>query len=330
MQKPQFTIGIDVSKNTLDVYCSEIKQHRRISNDTAGFKAFLNFCKSEGIHLQQAFIVLEYTGGYEYRLLQFCESKNIAYLRIPGLAIKRSLGIVRGKNDKVDAARIAQYADEKYKQLNPERPLNKSILRLKELLGFRKRLVRENAGYKSSIKERLHMYEVNAQDYFIKTFNKKLNANLKEIGNTEKLIAELIHNDEALLRSYSLLKSIRGIGNVNAWMTIAFTENFTSFTNPRSYAVYVGVIPFDHSSGRSIKGRKRVNHIANKELKQELNQAAKSAIQWDKEMRAYADKKLLTKHYGIVLNNVKFKLILRMFAVVKRGENYVDNYTIAA
>ena len=156
------------------------------------------------------------------------------------------------------------------------------------------------------------------------------NANLKEIGNTEKLIAELIHNDEALLRNYSLLKSIRGIGNVNAWMTIAFTENFTSFTNPRSYAVYVGVIPFDHSSGTSIKGRKRVSHIANKELKQELNQAAKSAIQWDKEMRAYADKKLLTKHYGIVLNNVKFKLILRMFAVVKRGENYVDNYTIAA
>jgi transposase len=285
MQKPQFTIGIDVSKNTLDVYCSEIKQHRRITNDTAGFKAFLSFCRNEGIHLQQAFIVLEYTGGYEYKLLQFCESKNIAYLRIPGLAIKRSLGIVRGKNDKVDAARIAQYADEKYKQLDPEKPLNKSILRLKELLGFRKRLVRENAGYKSSVKERLHMYEVSAQDYIIKTFNKKLNANKKEIEHTEKLIAELIHNDETLLRNYSLLKSIRGIGNVNAWMTIAYTENFTSFTNPRSYAVYVGVIPFDHSSGISIKGRKRVSHIANKELKQELNQAAKSAIQWDKEMQ---------------------------------------------
>jgi transposase len=330
MQKPQFTIGIDVSKNTLDVYCSEIKQHRRISNDTAGFKAFLNFCRSEGIDLRQTFIVLEYTGGYEYKLLQFCEAKSITYLRIPGLAIKRSLGIVRGKNDKVDAARIAQYADEKYKQLDPEKPLNKSILRLKELLGFRKRLVRENAGYKSSIKERLHMYEVNAKDYFIKTFTKKLNANLKEIEYTEKLISELIHSDEALLRNYSLLKSIKGIGNVNAWMTIAFTENFTSFTNPRSYAVYVGVIPFDHSSGTSIKGKKRVSHIANKELKQELNQAAKSAIQWDKELGAYADKKLLNKHYSLVLNNVKFKLILRMFAVVKRGENYVDNYNKAA
>ena len=109
-------------------------------------------------------------------------------------------------------------------------------------------------------------------------------------------------------------------------MTIAYTENFTSFSNPRSYAVYVGVVPFDHSSGTSIHGRKRVSHIANKELKQELNQAARSAMEWDKEMNAYAERKMETKCYKIVLNNIKFKLILRMFAVVKKGEMYVDNY----
>ena len=74
--------------------------------------------------------------------------------------------------------------------------------------------------------------------------------------------------------NFTLITSIKGIGKVNGLMTIAYTENFTSFTNPRSYAVYVGVIPFDHSSGTSIRGRKRVSHIANKELKQELNQAA--------------------------------------------------------
>lgn len=268
MQKPKFTIGIDVSRNTLDVYCTEIKQHIRIDNDSSGFKSFLRFCKQHDIGLEQAFIVLEYTGGYEYKLLQFCESKNIAFLRLPGLAIKRSLGIVRGKNDKVDAARIAQYADEKYKQLSPEKPLDKGILQLKELLGFRKKLVRENAGYKASVKERIHMFELNSQDYIIKTLNKKLKANEKLIEQTEKKITELVTGDEALWRSYTLLKSIRGIGNVNAWMTIAYTENFSSFTNPRSYAVYVGVIPFEHSSGTSIKGKRRVSHMANKELTQ--------------------------------------------------------------
>ena len=113
-------------------------------------------------------------------------------------------------------------------------------------------------------------------------------------------------------------------------MTIAYTENFTSFPSSRSYAVYVGVIPFDHSSGTSIKGRKRVSHLANKELKSELTQAAKSAMQWDKELKEYASRKLEKKDYGVVVNNVKFKLILRMFAVVKRGTKYVDNYQNAA
>ena len=113
-------------------------------------------------------------------------------------------------------------------------------------------------------------------------------------------------------------------------MTLAYTENFISFTNPRPYAVYVGVVPFEHTSGTSIKGRKRVSHLAHKEIKQELNQAAKTAIIHDPELKAYAERKLKSKDYALVLNNVKFKLILRMFALVKRGENYVENYKRAA
>ena len=137
---------------------------------------------------------------------------------------------------------------------------------------------------------------------------------------------KIIALDEQMKINYALITSIKGIGKVNGLMTIAYTENFTSFSNPRSYAVYVGVVPFDHSSGTSIHGRKRVSHIANKELKQELNQAARSALVWDKEMNNYATNKLKTKCYKIVLNNIKFKLILRMFAVVKKGEMYVENY----
>jgi len=201
---------------------------------------------------------------------------------------------------------------------------------LRELLGFSKRLVRENAGYKASIKERQHMYQVTSQDFVIKTLNQKQKANIKAIADAERRMMAIVAKDENIGRNYKLLSSIKGIGKVNALMTIAYTENFTSFNNPRSYAVYVGVVPFDYSSGISIKGRKKISHIANKELKQELNQAARSALVWDKEMRTYAENKMKTKCYKIVLNNIKFKLILRMFAVVKKGEMYVENYRRAA
>ena len=149
----------------------------------------------------------------------------------------------------------------------------------------------------------------------------------------KKLEAEmqlLIGSDEKILLNYKIISSIKGIGNVNALMTIAFTENFTSFNNARSYAVYAGVVPFDHSSGTSIKRKRRVSHLANKELKQELNQAAKSAITWNHDLRQYAQQKLKEKPYKIVLNNVKFKLIVRMFSLVSRGEFYVDKWQRAA
>ena len=54
--------------------------------------------------------------------------------------------------------------------------------------------------------------------------------------------------------------------------------------------------------------------------------AARAAIEHDPEIRAYAERKLKNKEYGLVVNNVKFKLILRMFSLVKRQEMYMENY----
>ena len=159
---------------------------------------------------------------------------------------------------------------------------------------------------------------------------KKIAANERDILKIEKQIISMIESNEEMRQNYQLLTSIKGVGNINAWMAMAYTENFESFTDARKYAVAVGVIPFEHTSGTSIKGRKRVSHIANKEVKQELNQAAKSAMVHDPQIRAYAERKLRDKAYPLVLNNVKFKLILRMFAVVKRKQKYVENYIKAA
>src|SRR6185312_5489912 len=131
MKKWKFTLGVDVSKNTLDITCSELNEHIQIRNGSEGFIRFLKWCRRFDIDLKESFLVLEYTGGYEYKLLQFCESQTIVYARIPGLAIKNSMGITRGKNDKIDSFRIAQYGEEKYKSLQPSTLLNPAVLSLK-------------------------------------------------------------------------------------------------------------------------------------------------------------------------------------------------------
>jgi transposase len=323
-------LGVDVSKKTIDVCWAEHKLFIEVANNSEGFSKFKKWCKEHLIDLQETFIVLEFTGGYEYRFIQFCESQAIAYRRVPGLEIKKSMGMVRGKSDKADAYRISNYGEEKTKRLVPDKPLNNNVLELKQLLSFRKRLVRERAGYQSTVKERKHMYDLGNKDMIIGTAIKKIEANTKYIRQVEDKIIGLIKSDEAMYLNYRIITSIKGIGPINGWMTIAYTENFTSFPDGRHYAVYVGVIPFEHTSGTSIKGRRRTSNLAQKELKQELNQAAKAAIQHAPELRAYAERKLKNKEYGLVLNNVKFKLILRMFSLVKRREMYVENYRRSA
>jgi transposase len=323
-------LGADASKKTIDICWAEAKLFCHINNNSEGFSKFKKWCKEHEIDLKETFIVLEYTGGYEYRFIQFCESHSIDYRRVAGLEIKRSMGMVRGKSDKADSFRISQYGEEKIKRLEPSKPLDKNILELKTLLSFRKRLVRESAGYQSTVKERKHMYEVGNQDMIVSMANEKMEGNAQYIKQVEAQIMALIKSNESMYLNYRIITSIKGIGPVNGWMTIVYTENFTSFPDARHYAVYVGVIPFEHTSGTSIKGRRRTSNLAQKELKQELNQAAKTAMQYDPELRAYAERKMKNKEYGLVLNNVKFKLILRMFSLVKRGEMYVENYTRAA
>ena len=86
-------MGVDVSKLTVDLSCSELNEHIKIKNRSEGFKQFLKWCRQSGIDLKESILVLEYTGVYEYKLLQFCEDHAIVYARIPGLAIKKSMGI---------------------------------------------------------------------------------------------------------------------------------------------------------------------------------------------------------------------------------------------
>ena len=259
--------GADVSKKTLDICWAERNLFLHIDNNTEGFNKFKKWCKDNEIDLRETFVVLEYTGGYEYRFIQFCESQSITYCRVPGLEIKNSMGMVRGKSDKADSFRIGRYGEEKIKRLEPSKPLDNNILEMKKLLSFRKRIVRESAGYESTIKERKHMFEVDDQDTLISMAKEKIAANKQYIKQLENQLMALVKNNESMHLNYRIITSIRGIGQVNGLMTIAYTENFTSFPDARHYAVFVGVIPFEHTSGTSIKGRRRTSNLAHKEFK---------------------------------------------------------------
>jgi transposase len=153
---------------------------------------------------------------------------------------------------------------------------------------------------------------------------KTLNASVRDC---EKRIEALLKQDIALNTNYKLVSSVVGIGLVNAALILVATANFTLFDNPRKFGCYCGVVPFEHSSGSSVRGKTRVSKMANRHLKTKLTLAAQNAARFDPELKEYYQRKRSEgKNNWLVLNNVKNKLIHRIFAVVRNGQMYEKQY----
>ena len=148
---------------------------------------------------------------------------------------------------------------------------------------------------------------------------------MKENQKTiDKEIDCYIQEDASISKNYNLLTSIPGIGRIIALETIVLTENFTTISNPRKYACYIGIAPFKKESGTSVRKRTSVSKKGFSEAKADLSIAVLSAIKNNPSIRDYWIRKRKEKCGGIVLNAIKFKLVLRMFAVIKRGTPYVE------
>ena len=146
----------------------------------------------------------------------------------------------------------------------------------------------------------------------------------KKIAELEKKIESVIEENMSVKHNYTLLKSVIGIGMINAALLLCTTDNFTRFETPRQYASYCGVAPFEHSSGTSVRGKTRTSRIANMEVKTHLTNAAVSAMSADPQLRQYYQRKLAEgKHKASIINAVRFKLIARCFAVVRRQIPFV-------
>ena len=326
--KKKWFIGIDISKKTLDVVVydpgkkhADETNYKQLLNKEDGYKSLLGWMKEKKLAIGQTVICMENTGIYSFDLCLFLESKKIDYCSFNPLHLKRSMGLVRGKNDRVDAERIAYFAYLHRDELVYSKLSNTAIIRLRDLASERKRFVKQQAEYKAFLTDR--------KDGEKTSTNKRAEAMVEtlnmEIQSVEEEMMQLVNSDQAVLKNYVLLCSIKGIGEINAINTIIHTNNFQAFENARKYACYLGIAPFGNTSGTSVKGKPKVYAIGAKLLKADLSQAAKSATIWDKEISEYYIRKIKEgKAYGVVLNAVKFKLVCRMFAVVKRGTPFVE------
>jgi transposase len=323
-------IGTDVSKLTLDHGIHTTMSHCKTSNNLKGFKAWLKWALSFGSK-EDLWVVMEHTGYYSYQFELFLHQQQIRYTKVAALEIKRSVGLVRGKSDKVDALVISRYGWMRRDQLQPQQVSAAAITELKDLISLRDKLVKDRSGYKARVKEQNATRKYSRSHIQNKIQARKIKELTADIKEVEAAIKELIKQQDALNNNYKLLVSIKGVGFVTAVYMLACTDNFSKFINSRKFSCYAGLAPFEHSSGSSIRGRSRVSHYANKKAKCILNLAASSAIQHNKELKEYYHRRVSEgKSKMGSLNIIRNKLVDRMFAVVKRQVAYQETLSIAA
>jgi transposase len=322
--KKKFIIGADISKVTIDLHCFGKPECLTISNNSKGFKELLKWIKKQvSKNFEDVIIVMEYTGIYTYNFENFLHDVQIDYVKRAALDIKRSAGIQREKTDKADARMISKYGWQRREELQPMKPLSQSQLDLQQLMAYRDKLVADKASYQARIKELKEQMQQKLNHHIAVSTASILQLLKEEIKQTEAAIKELIKEDEALNNNYELVESVKGVGFATTVHMLIKTENFTRF-DARKFACYSGIAPFKHESGSSIRGKTKTSHLANRKMKSLLTMAAISAINHDPELKEKYEQKIKEgKAKMVALNVIRFKLIERIFSVIKRQSPYI-------
>jgi len=327
----EFFIGIDVSKNELDFAVQHEDRflfHKEIANDPLAIKGFIKeLGKLPGFSLHKALFCMEHTGIYNNHSLT-CLYKKKAHICLEAATqIRNSLGNIRGKNDKVDAIRIAGYAYDKRNKLRLWVPKREIVQQLAHLAATRLRLITVKKQLKVPLREHAAFSAGKIAQQSLKICSHSLKAINEDIARADKAIDVLIQADTELRRLFSLITSVSGIGKVTAVQTIIATNEFKDINNPKNFACYCGVAPFKDDSGKIVK-KARVSHMANKKVKTLLHLSAIVAIQYNADLKRFYERKVLEekKNKMSVINAVRNKLILRIFACVNQNRPYEKNY----
>lgn len=322
-------VGVDVSKCTLD-FCvmeSEKTTYHKINNKETAISKLLKSIGKSGL---EVFICMENTGYYNFNLYEVLKGFNFKTYVIDPKHIKRSIGLVRGKNDKVDAKRIAVFIERNYQDFECWQPVSDSVKALKILLSQRRSKIKQRRGLKQQLSDLKTVAFNKSTKRLIKISEKsikEINGHIREI---ETLIRKEIKADFKLLKEIERIKTIPGIGDITAWMIAIKTDGFSRLTDPRKLACFAGVVPFEQQSGSSLKTKPRVSKMADMHLKSVLQMAAMRAIRMENELQKYYLRKVEEgKNKMSVLNAIRNKLLHIAMALIKNKTYYKNRLELS-
>ena len=326
-------VGIDISKEKCNLcYRSglDIVREEECSNEVKVLKkAFKSTLKALDAAMDEVLICAEYTGRYIYPLTIACQELDLFLWLDDPTRIKNSMGLTRGKNDAIDATRIAEYAFRYSDKAVRYAIQDATLVSMKNLLSDREFLLTDKKRYQAQLSDQKRYMAPGDFKHKNSRWEKVIKSINEQIAAIDAEIEALIAADPVLTRQKELLVSIDGVGDRIAINMIAITGGFTRFQNARQFCSFAGLAPYKYDSGTSVRSKAKISKRSNQTMKALLHMSAVNVVYKMRggEYKEYFERKTKEgKHVMCVLNVIRAKLVHRMFSVIRRETEYTKQY----
>ncbi len=306
-QKYKHFLGIDVSKDKLDIYNSQTDTYHTIKNTKKDIEAFVAELKSN----DNLLIVIDLTGGYEQKAVDVFYQKAFCVHRADGRRVKYFLRGFnqKAKTDKLDAYGLALYGQKMQETLNLYEPIDTELYtyyaRFNDLRQIhqqeknRLQAPKNPTWMKQQIKELLQYLE-------------------KQMKLLETQIIETIQMRKETRQVYDTIIKYKGVGVKTAIMIVCCLPELGKL-NRRQIAALAGVAPYAKDSGKS-SGYRFIKY-GRPEIKTALFLCALSAKRYNPCIRQFFER--LTEQSGkkkmVAMMACARKIIITLNALVKDG-----------
>jgi transposase len=313
-------LGIDIAKKKFDA-CLLIGKKtalKTFANTNGGFQELMRWLRKHGGSLH---VCMEGTGRLWEPLAEFLHAHGyrvsvVNPLRIKGFAQSE---MRRSKTDKIDASIIARFCQ--MQDPIAWTPPAEEVKAIRDM----QRYVEALKANRTQEKNRLESGFLNAKvQHAIERHIEILNQQIKEM---EAEILKVIEENPELKRNFELLVSINGVGICTAVTFLGELAADTRFSTAREVEVFCGMVPSLHESGSSVRSRPRLSKVGNSRIRGALYMPALCAMRTNPILREFASRlKLAGKKPKVVVCAVMRKLLRIMFAVVKHGRPFENDY----
>lgn len=301
-------MGVDVSKDTLDVAVRPTGEEMSFANTEDGVSAMRDFIQSFSPRL----IVLEATGGWEAVGVSVLAAKGLPVVVVNPRQVRnfaKAMGLL-AKTDKIDARTIARFAE----AVKPEvRPLKgEEAQRLEAFLARRRQLLQMSTAEKNRL--------VLASRWTKKGIQAHIEWLDKELDKVNRELQKLIRKSPLWRERDEILQSVKGVGPALSVTLLSDLPELGTL-NRKKIAALVGIAPLNRDSGK-YRGRRAI-WGGRSQVRIVLYMAARAAIRFNPVIRAFAERlKKAGKPYKVVVTACMRKLLTILNAMVKNGTRW--------